>query len=260
MANNRGLGVWNVTTGKGRLPGGALIGTLPEPTGDRVDGAAFGPNDEQIVTGEDGGLKVWNAATRRAIFGVRMTSADMGSAAFSPDGRLVAYGWDDGKLRLLDARTGKTRRVLSPGSWVTHISFSPDGALVATSGTEVPVKVWRVSTGQSVAVLPSSTVDAASIAFDGSGQLIVSANKDGTASVWDVATETAIATTKGPRHVNLLAAQVASDGRILTTSADKRVRVYTCDACGSLSDLLALAPTRITRNLTPQEQQRYLNR
>jgi WD40 repeat protein len=61
-----------------RLPGGALIGTLPEPTGDRVDDAAFGPNNEQIVTGEDSGTKVWNAATRRAIFGVRMTSAAWG--------------------------------------------------------------------------------------------------------------------------------------------------------------------------------------
>jgi WD40 repeat protein len=122
----------------------------------------------------------------------------MGSAAFSPDGRLVAYGWDDGKLRLIDARTGKMRRVLSPGSWVTHISFSPDGAFVATSGDEVPVKVWRVSTGKSVAVLPSSTVDVASIAFGGNDQPVVSANKDGTATVWDVATETAIAAAKGP--------------------------------------------------------------
>jgi len=36
-------------------------------------------------------------------------------------------------------------------------------------------------------------------------------------------------------------------------------RVYACDTCGPIDDLLALARTRVTRSLTATERQQYLH-
>jgi len=37
------------------------------------------------------------------------------------------------------------------------------------------------------------------------------------------------------------------------------VQTYACEICRSIEDLLTLARTRVTRELTPEEQERYLH-
>jgi WD40 repeat protein len=50
------------------------------------------------------------------------------------------------------------------------------------------------------------------------------------------------------------------DGRwLLTTGFDGTARIYSCDVCASLTDLLALARDRVTRQLTPEERHKYLH-
>src|SRR4051812_41113999 len=55
--------------------------------------------------------------------------------AYSPDGRLLAAGGDDMKVRLWDLASGELLFTLSQHTdWVRALAFSPDGQLLASGG------------------------------------------------------------------------------------------------------------------------------
>ena len=66
------------------------------------------------------------------------------SVSFSPDGRYVATGGVEGKLRIWDAQTGKLvgAPFTAHAGDLVHISFSPDSRTVATSGADGVVRLW----------------------------------------------------------------------------------------------------------------------
>jgi WD40 repeat protein len=70
----------------------------------------------------------------------------LGAAAFdlSPNSRLLGVGTGDGKLLLLDARTG--RQAAAPiqvaAGIVSQVSFSPDGHSFAVSSNDHTASLW----------------------------------------------------------------------------------------------------------------------
>jgi WD40 repeat protein len=55
-------------------------------------------------------------------------------------------------------------------------------------------------------------------------------------------------------------AAFSPDGKfVLTAIADGTAYVYGCEICASLEDLLAIARTRVTRELTSEERKTYLH-
>jgi hypothetical protein len=53
-------------------------------------------------------------------------------------------------------------------------------------------------------------------------------------------------------------AAFSPDGsRIATGTAFGQVLVHSCEVCGSVTELLAVARSRVTRSLTPEERAKY---
>jgi WD40 repeat protein len=68
---------------------------------------AFSPDGGRILGGDDGGARVWDAATGAVL---RRLGGDPGrvrSVAFSPDGGRILTGDDGGRVRVWDAATGQ---------------------------------------------------------------------------------------------------------------------------------------------------------
>lgn len=96
-------------------------------------------------------VQAWDVVTGKLIFGVQDHGLRVGGIAFSPNGKVIASGSDDGTIRLRDPQTGQPRLTLPGGK---YLAFSPDSARIATnSRTEGTIRVYNVTTGDTLAIL-----------------------------------------------------------------------------------------------------------
>lgn len=99
-------------------------------------------------------------------------------AALSPDSRTAVSGWSDGRVRLVDLGTGKTRATLTASADpIALLAFSRDGRLLATAahyGDEA-VRIWDTRTGRLLHTLPGGLAHPRQLAFSPDGTLLAGA-------------------------------------------------------------------------------------
>lgn len=170
-------------------------------------------------TYQDGPLRLWDAATGAAVAtldgGTRVWSRQVG---FSPDGRTVAHGRNDGVL-LWDVGTRRLAHRLAAAGPV--FAFAPDGGSVFTVGPLLGR--WDTKTG--TALYPEVRNDGhvgpvQAVAFATDGKAVATAGDDGTVRVWDRAAGTHTSH-PGRAARNVLA--FAPGGRLLVAAADAGV-------------------------------------
>lgn len=160
------------------------------------------------------------------------------SALFSPDGKKIVTGSDDGTSKLWDVETGALLADWrGHGSdWVTSAVFSPDGKKVLTTGGFL-AKVWDVEQGSLLTVFKGHYGSLLSGVFSPDGTRILTASLDKTASIWDLKSGKALITLKGHTQ-SVEGAKYSTDGtRILTFSKDSTVRIWDAAKGGLLSIL-----------------------
>ena len=92
-----------------------------------------------------------------------------------------------------------------------------------------------------------------SAAYSPDGARIVTASWDKTAKVWETQTGKEMFTLTG-HNGNVGAAVYSPDGqRIVTAGSDGIVQIYTTD----MDELLEIATSRVTRQLTAEEKEMY---
>ena len=114
------------------------------------------------------------------------------SVAFSPDGKILATGSNDGTVRLWDVAT--RRQIGSPLTGHTgavySVAFSPDGKILASGkrrrhGAAVG-RGHRPADRQRRSTATPAAVD--SVAFSPDGKTLATGSYDDTVRLWDVAT------------------------------------------------------------------------
>jgi WD40 repeat protein len=86
---------------------------------------------------------------------VRLTiegqGAEVWSVAFSPDGKTLASGSENGTIKLWDPATGDQRLTLRGHTQrISTVVFSPDGTTLASASWDGTVRLWRAATKQEV--------------------------------------------------------------------------------------------------------------
>lgn len=168
-------------------------------------------------------VRLWDVITGETV--KTLNHDDLVNAAtFSPDGKFIAAGSQDGSVYIWEATAGKITSKLKHDDAVYSVAFSPDGRYVVSGSWDRTVRVWQVFSGVEIARMSHDGI-VNSIVFSPDGRYIVSGSSDGTARVWSVNNFKEIARMKHNGSVNT--AMFSPDGKyVLSGSADGEVRVW----------------------------------
>ena len=208
--------------------GGATVRTLPAPGG-RVTSIAADRSGRFVVTTDGNGV-----ATVRALDGSRLARLTdrnpIVTAAFSPDGAVLATGGVSGGGRLWNWRAGRPLERLRVDDPVGSIVFSPRGERVALLSKNGNVDVFERASGQRIDLqnLLKGQPATRAVAFAANGSTIAGATDDGTVWVVDLASRPRLVTTlpgsgDGARSIafnpsGMLVASGGADGSVTLSS------------------------------------------
>jgi WD40 repeat protein len=180
-------------------------------------------------------VRVWDVKSGELVVGLPCRPGPSYAVAFSPVDSILASGQNDpsdrehGVVRLWDSDRWKPLgelKVTGQGGGIEALDFSPDGLTIAAAGYEGVTRLWRVSTGESIATLSGSPSSAVAFAPDGAS--LATADSAGKVVVWE-------ADTKSRRLVlpvaddKLLTIVYSPNGGILAAAGMAR-KIYLWDA------------------------------
>jgi WD40 repeat protein len=145
---------------------------------------------------------IWDVKTGRPLHHLVGHKGKVYAATFKPNGQELITASADGNARMWSTQTGSTDFVLGQMGQVVSADYSSDGELVVTAGADEIGHIWDAQTGESLIDLYGSSYPVTKAAFLDQGT--------------------------GSRQVGII------DG-------GATARIYTCEACGSVTNLLDVA-------------------
>ncbi len=165
----------------------------------------------------DGTVRLWDTRSR-SLARIRIPARTR-SDALSHDGRIVAFGGRDGRIRLQDVRTHRSLDgpLIKQRFPIDRVAFSPGGHLVASLSRGV-MRLWDARTYAPVDLPPTADngrVDGVAFSADGG---VLAIHTSSTIRVWDVRTRTLVAAPASSRTTLDSTMALGPDGHVLAFS------------------------------------------
>ena len=150
---------------------------------------AFSPDGRTLLTGQWLNLHRWDGATAEPVGTPTALTAQISSAAYRRDGRMIAVGCIDGTLQLCDGETAERfgTAMIHPAR-VSAVAFSPDpeARLILAGYIDGSARLWDRASQKLLGppVLQSSSIKA--VTFLPDGRSFLTTSHDGTTRRWPV--------------------------------------------------------------------------
>ncbi len=207
-----------------------------------------------LSASNDGTLRVWDTQTGKEIRQFHTSTSVRShnppgaySAAFDPDGQIVAVGTTDGVIQLWDIVTGEEAAHLQGNGLVSSIDFSPDGQMIAACSSDKTVRVWDVKSGQELHRFVGHTQLIPDVEFSPDGSQILTGALDGTMRLWDLEQGTGELEISG-HTARVSSLTIAPDNTyLLSSSWDGSLRFWSIETGKELRRLKLPDETHIVR-------------
>ncbi|KAF0177678.1 MAG: cytochrome C [Limisphaerales bacterium] len=211
---------------------GALRHTLTGIRGN-VNSVAFSTDGRWVAAaggepGLQGQAAIWRVTDGGLVRKFEGHFDALYSVALSPDGKLLATGSYDQKIKLWDTATGKEVRTLTGHNGAVYgLAFRPDGRVLASASGDRTVKLWEVATGKRLDTFSQPTKEQYTVAFSPDGRRLVAGGVDNRIRLYAVSAGAVEGTnqlleSKFAHEGAVLRIVFASDGATLLSSAEDR--------------------------------------
>jgi WD40 repeat protein len=143
-------------------------------------GNGISPRGDIALSHGDGGLTIWKAELGWAPATLAAHRRSVAGVDFTPDGRIMATGGEEGLAKLWDVATHREIvRLKGHPKSVHGIAISPDGGRLATGGGGAEaIKLWDIQTHQELITLAGEGSLTMFLRFSPDGNKLIALNLD----------------------------------------------------------------------------------
>ncbi len=153
--------------------------------------------------------------------------------ALSPDGKTLATGSYDQKIKLWNVETGtETALLKGHNGGVFGLSYRLDGKVLASASADRTVKLWDATTGKRLDTLSQPLKEQSTVTFSPDGKSLVAAGVDNRIRLWSISADAIEGTnkllyTRFAHEGALLNLVFTLDGKtLISTAADKTAKTW----------------------------------
>jgi WD40 repeat protein len=162
-----------------------------------ITGVAFSPDGINIGAVGLQSVGVWEVATGRPVT-IFPFAGSAYCLCFSPNGRILAAGGENGSLLVWSLDSNRRIRALKARDRIRTLAFSPDGKVLA-AGAERVIRLWEIESGNAIGLYPVHSLRIDDLAVHPHVNAIATASVDKTIRLWQADTGRPLRTVPVPQ-------------------------------------------------------------